>query len=211
MWGGADVTSRSWSVYSGVTLAPFGDLGGDGWRVRSVAGYGAYHYDGTRSVAGKLSPETFRGTIAFADVLLGYQKRYGPLTLKVFAGIAAEEYHLNLFDAENVGGGLDLGFKGLLETWLNVTERSWASLDLAWSSAHETYASRVRFGFRLSPALSLGLEGAAAGNAEYDGGRAGALARYTWEGGEIWASAGPSLDGSMTTGAYGTLNVLIRF
>jgi hypothetical protein len=211
MWGGADVTPHSWSVYSGMTLSPFGAIDANGWRVRVVAGYGAYGYDGSRQIAGELERQAFRGTVSFADLLLGYQKRYGSLTLKAFAGGAAENHQVTPFDAENGAGNLDLGFKGMVEAWLNMTERSWTSLDLSWSSVHDAYSSHLRLGYAIWPNLSLGLEGGAVGNAEYGGGRGGAFARYTWSSGEISVSAGPSLDRSMTTGVYGTLNALTRF
>jgi hypothetical protein len=211
MWAGADVTSQSWSAYSGVTLAPFGPIDSDGWRLRTVAGYGAYRYDGTRPISGQIRAESFRGTVSFADVLLGYQKQYHSLTLKLFAGISAANHQLTPFDAENAVSGLDHGFKGMLEAWLDMTEWNWASLNLAWSSAHDAYAGRLRLGFTIWPELSLGLEGAADGNADYDGGRGGAFVRYTWGSGEIAASGGSSLDSTMTPGAYGTLNVLTRF
>jgi hypothetical protein len=73
-WAGADITSRSWLAYSGVTLALFGPIDSDGWRLRAVGGYGAYGYAGTRAISGQSSPQAFRGTVSFADLLLGYQK-----------------------------------------------------------------------------------------------------------------------------------------
>jgi hypothetical protein len=107
--------------------------------------------------------------------------------------------------------GFDLGFKAQAEAWLDLTASTWASLDVAWSSAHDTYSSRLRAGYRLWPELSIGLEAGALGNAEYDGGRGGAFLRYTWEGGEVSTSAGAAVDRSLDVGAYATFNVLFRF
>jgi hypothetical protein len=209
-WAGADITSKSWSAYSGVTLALFGPIDSDGWRLRAVGGYGTYSYGVTRSISGPSSPQASRGTVSFADILLGYQQHYGPLTLKAFAGVSAAHHPRTQWDGEDAVSDLDYGFKGILEAWLNMTERSWASLNLAWSPAHDI-RQRLRFGFAIWPDLSLGVEAEAAGNAEDDGGRGGAFVRYRWARGEIAASGGPSLDSSRATGAYGTLNVLTRF
>jgi hypothetical protein len=206
VWAGADVTSKSWSAYSGMTLALFGPLDSDGWRLRTVGGYGAYSYAGTGDISG---PST-RGTVSFADILIGYHKQFGSLTLKAFAGVSAANHQLAIFETENPGGGLDYGFKGILEAWLTMTERSWASLDLSWSSAHDI-GQRLRLGFAIWPDFSLGVEADAAGNTDFDGGRGGAFVRYSWASGEIAASGGSSLDSALTTGAYGTLNVLTRF
>lgn len=211
MWAGADVAARSWSAYSGATLAPFGSIASDGWRLRTVGGYGAYNYGGSRERSGKSGPHLIRGTVSFLDVLVGYHHQFGPLTLKVFTGFSAANHQLMPVDVDNSVWGLDHGFKSMLEAWLDMTERSWASLDLVWSSAHDAYASRLRFGFTIWPELSLGVEAGAAGSADYDHRRGGAFVRYTWESGEISAAGGPSLDGSMTAGAYGTFNALVRF
>ena len=45
---------------------------------------------------------------------------------------------------------------------------------------------------------------------EYDGGRLGALVRFSWSGGEIAASTGASIDRSGETGGYGALHALYR-
>jgi hypothetical protein len=194
-WAGAQVSSKSWSAYSGVTLALFGPIDSDGWRLRAVGGYGAYKDEGS-------------GTISFADFLLGYQKQYSALTLKAFAGVAAEQ--LAHADGQAAVSTIDCGFKAILEAWLNMTERSWASLDLTWSSAQEV-RQRLRFGFAIGPDISVGLEGEFTGGADSDGPRGGAFVRYSWASVEIVATGGAALDSPMATGAYGTLNVLTRF
>ena len=209
-WAGADITAKSWSAYSGATLALFGPIDSDGWRLRAVGGYGAYSYDGAPAVSGQSSARAFRGTVSFADLLLGYQKQYGPLTLKAFAGASAAHHQPTQADAEKLVSGLDLGVKGILEAWLNMTERSWASLNIGWSSAQDI-RQRLRFGFAVWPELSLGVEAEAASHADDDGGRGGVFVRYCWASGEIAASGGPLLDSSTTPGAYGTVNVLTRF
>lgn len=203
VWAGADVTAHSWSIYSGITWAPFGTLAQDGWRARMVGGYGHYRYDG--------HPMRFDGEVGFGDLLVGYHMGMGALTVKAFAGVALDSHSVSPFDPDNGVTGSATGVKATLETWLDLSPRTWSSLDLSWTSAHETYAGRLRLGYRLLPTLSVGVEAGAAGNSEYDGGRGGLFLRHEWSGGEISASAGAAGDRSEMTGAYGTLNVLQRF
>src|SRR5262245_52903056 len=62
MWSGGEAFADLWSVYSGVSWAPFGGVREDGLRLRAVLGTAGY--DGGRA--------------AFADVLIGYHTQLGP-------------------------------------------------------------------------------------------------------------------------------------
>lgn len=204
VWAGAEVTARSWTIYSGITAALWGPIDQNGWRVRAISGYGAYSYDSFSGV--------IHGDIAFADLLAGYQHQFGPLTIKGFVGVAAESHNLTPFDFENEVVGPELGFKAALETWWEIGPKIWSSLDLSGSSLYGgTYSARARAGYRLRPQLSVGLETAASGNAEYNGSRGGAFVRYTWSSGEVSASAGASIDRSGESSGYGSINALYRF
>lgn len=204
VWAGAEVTARSWSAYSGITAALFGPIDADGWRVRAIGGYGAYSYD--------RYDVTIRGYIGFGDLLIGYQHQVGPVTLKAFVGASAESHNLMPLDPDTTVIGADYGAKFALESWWEMAPQAWTSLDLSWTTVHGgVYAARARAGYRIRPELSLGLEAAGNGNAEYDGGRGGAFLRYTWATGEISASAGASVDRSGERGGYGTLNALYRY
>ena len=79
-WTGADATRNSWSLYSGLTIAPFGDIRKSGLRLRSVAGYGRYRYQGNLLINRQVEPTVFRGTVSFAEALAGFQLNWGPLT-----------------------------------------------------------------------------------------------------------------------------------
>ena len=197
-WVGAEAFPRIWSLYAGTTVALFDHLDADGLRVRAVAGHGDYR----------------SGTVSFADLLLGYHKQIGSLTIKVFAGLALASH-----DAENPFSSLDgtgAGAKGVLETWWNVNEHIWLGTDLAYGSLHDSYLVRVRLGHRFTPHFSLGLEGGAAGSLDTDIVRAGGFLRYEWASGEVSVSAGLAREGfdflwDDTTGAYATVSVLTRF
>lgn len=218
VWAGADVSSNVWLVYSGVTVAPWSGIHDDGFRFRAAGGYGQYHYEDKRLHAGAVRQDGFDADTSFADVLAGYLVRFGPLTVKGFAGVSFITHDIQPFDDETVAIGPDWGPKGVLELWLNMGEKAWGSLDLAWSGAHDTRSARLRTGYRMMPQISAGLE--AAINVDNQGecrmaddtaqgcrrnyeevkesdpkslldySRAGLFVRYEWAGGEISASAG---------------------
>jgi hypothetical protein len=170
--------SHVWSAYSGTTAAPFAGIQEDGVRLRLVAGYGADSYSGPRAVGAGSQIIKFNGTASFADALLGYHKQLGPLTLKVFAGLTATDRQIRPDDPETVIHGLGFGGKVALETWWNVGDQAWTSVDLSWGSLYQSYAARARLGWRFMPALSAGLEAGAVGNLECDIVRVGGFVRY---------------------------------
>ncbi|HEX2839787.1 cellulose biosynthesis protein BcsS [Hyphomicrobium sp.] len=218
VWAGADVSTHVWLVYSGVTLAPFGGIYDDGLRFRAAGGYGEYSY--TDKVPGA-DPAFSRGIqfhaqTYYADLLIGYAKRWGDLTAKGFVGASIISHEISPLDSETIAIGDEVGVKGVIELWLNIGERGWGSLDLAWSSAHSTRTARARLGYRMWPKLSVGLEAGinvdsqgecrmslssasgckttydeTADQAELlDYARVGAFARYEWGRSEVSLSTG---------------------
>lgn len=200
-WTGAEATRHSWSTYTGVNWAPFGKLGEDGIRLRLSGGYGEYRY--AARVDGVT--QSIYGTAAFADLLVGYQMAFGGLTLKAFAGATFDGHLLDPFDETNKTEGAATGVKGAIESWLNLSPSSYAQLDLSYGTAHSTYNSRARLGYRLTNTISLGLEGGAFGNAAGRNGRGGAFVRYEWLAGELSLSGGMSGDLAAPRNPYGTL------
>jgi hypothetical protein len=219
LWAGGQAFAGVWSAYSGTSWAPFGSVRKDGLRLRAVFGSGAY--DG--------------GSVAFADVLIGYHKQLGPVTLKLFGGLTVAEHAPTL--PTSMLAGTALGPKALVEAWWNLTDKTWASLDLALALPHLhgteqpgpgriDYTGRIRLGWRLWPALSAGLEGGAGGplaptlpttlQATLQNGvaHAGGFLRYEWGSGEVSVSGGVSLGGDGREGdgqPFGTVSVLTRF
>lgn len=236
MSAGSDVAANVWLLYAGATLAPLDAIGHDGLLLRSGGGYGQYRYSGHRSGDPAGSERKFLGTVTYIDALVGYQKKVGPLTAKAFVGIAAIDHAIAPGDPIALGGllaqGLDYGVKGVVELWLDIGSSAWSSLDMSWTSAHQTYSSRARLGYRLLPQLSAGLEAGVNGNA-LDGtpllpdgnrreelrpaGRIGLFARYEWAATEVSLSAGVTrnvwdVDGDLALReGYATLNLLMRY
>jgi cellulose biosynthesis protein BcsS len=202
VWSGAEIFGRDWSVYSGATVAPFGSVREDGFRLRGVVGgYADYG----------------QSVMAFGDLLIGYHMQLGTVTIKVFGGLTVIE---RLPDPS--GAGPEYGGKGVLEAWWNITDETWASADLSFGSTHMDYGSRIRLGWRLWPELSAGLEGGSGGtaeaNREHDTGRVGGFLRYEWATGEVSISGGWAAGGSWGTWhdrdgpvPFGTVSLLTRF
>jgi hypothetical protein len=203
VWTGIDATRHSWAVYTGAAWSPLGTLDQDGLRLRFSGGYGEYRYEG--------ASQRIYGTVTFADLLAGYQMGLGALTLKAFVGATFDGHSLLPFDAGNRVNGEATGAKGVLEAWLNLTPVAWAQLDLSYATAHESYFSRLRLGYRVTNTVSLGVEGGAFGNTASDSGRAGGFVRYEWPGGEMSVSGGVSGDIAAPRNPYGTLVYTMRF
>ena len=213
IWTGAEVFHHVWSLYAGATYAPFGSVRTDGFRVRAVAGYGAYSYTSPALDRGQY-PST---RVSRLDLLRrparGYHKQLGPVTIKFLAGLTVAD---QIVDDPEADAGTRVGAKAVLETWWNITDRAWTSVDLSWSTVHDIYGARARLGWRLWPALSLGVEGGATGSWDYDTARIGGFVRYEWANGEASLSGGLTGDGPGSGwvdvhGPFATFNVLTRF
>jgi hypothetical protein len=213
VWTGADVSADVWLVYSGVTVAPMGHIHSEGIRVRAADGYGEYRYS-DKPFDGEI--RTFQARTHFADVLVGYQTRFGELTAKAFIGASLISHDIAPFDDETLVIGSEVGVKGVLEFWLNMGPKAWGSLDLSWASAYDTRSARLRTGYRFWPSISVGLEGGVNVDAQgecrmqsevqdgcrtaydeiYDAAnlldyaRAGVFVRHEWSRGEVSVSGG---------------------
>lgn len=206
-WTGIDATRNAWSSYAGLNWAPFGKLVDPGWRIRLAGGYGEYRYAGT--VAGV--DQSIYGTATFADLLVGYQMAFGDLTLKAFAGATFDGHGLQPFDDSNPVNGAATGAKVVLESWFNLAPSLWLQADGAFATAHSSYTTRARLGWRASRDIAIGLEGGAFGNEASQNGRGGAFVRYEWLTGEMSVSGGMSGDIAAPRNPYGTFVYLTRF
>ncbi|MEZ5817595.1 MAG: cellulose biosynthesis protein BcsS [Hyphomicrobiaceae bacterium] len=217
---GADGTGPSWSIYSGLTAALFGDLRDNGVRLRLSGGYGRYRYTRPFFDEGRrrhLWPEFF-GEQTSVDALIGYHWAWGPTTLKAYGGLTQERHRISPgpdspldADGDNAVQGTRSGIKLVVETWTRLADWGFFQADANWSQPFEAYGGRIRLGHNLSGGWSVGLEAAAFGNLNHDGGRAGAFARFAWDKGEISLSAGLDGDLERIGGGYASIAALTRF
>ena len=135
-------------------------------------------------------PTNFDGDDLYAAAPIDYQFRYQSLFLKVFAGVEAEDQHITPHDPNNSVQGHKLGLKLQAESWFDYSPRTFFSLDASYGTAFQEYWTLARAGYRVTPRLSLGIEGGALGNEEYDAGRGGAFTRIYFRNTEITVSGG---------------------
>ena len=136
-----------------------GGIRDDGWRLRSGAGYWQYSDRPMKWVPGVGETRVaLKRNGSFADLLLGYHKSLGPLTVKAYGGIAYATSSWLQDGADDGSPGSDFAAKVLVESWLNLTPVSFAQLDAGWTSLRDTITARARLGYRITPSLSLGPE-----------------------------------------------------
>ena len=176
---------------------------------------GAISSCGAPSFACTYVSKRFNVEHSYVDALIGYHKRFGELTAKAFVGVSSITHRFDVNDPDNEVAGDDFGVKGVIELWLDLGPNAWTSLDLAYTTAHETGSARWRAGWRMLPTVSLGPEVRYDINAEDEAGRVGAFVRYEWFGGEISAAGGAAGtitgDQSQDLAPYGTMNLLLQF
>lgn len=190
IWSGGEQVGSTWAFYTGLTAAP-GDLTQPGPRLRFAAGISTY------VAAGSL--DRSRAAQPFADLLAGYQWQLGAVTLKGFVGFTGAADIRTQEQALDLWGQARIGVKTVGEGWWTIAPHCWASLDVTFARPQAVLWSRVRYGQRVMPGLSLGPEAGVAGELSRLGGRLGAFARFEWAAGEVAASAG--LAGSVSSSA----------
>jgi hypothetical protein len=188
---GFELSDNYASAYLGGGYAFGKGLYAPGWRLRSVASYGRYHYDGTLPVGANDVATEFEGDEYFGSALVGYQFHPGGrLIVKLFAGIESDSQIISPHDPKNSVQGSALGLRLQAETWTDLSDRYFLSADACYGTAFQEYWALARLGYRLGERLSLGLEGGALGNEEYDAGRGGGFARVNFRALEVTLSSG---------------------
>jgi len=215
-WAGGQVVGDDWAVYSGTSFALTGSIIDNGWRLRLVGGYARYSYAGSRRVSGERQPVTFMGQSGFADVLVGHQVRTGNLTIKAFAGISSVGHTVTPFDPSNDAVGYKYGASGAFEAWLNLNDRLWLSTETTYSTVFNSFGTTLRSGYRIQPALSIGLETGAIGNDDHFAGRAALFAAFDFgmfadNDSYLRVSAGSSGDRDIDIKPYAAISVSLKY
>ena len=211
-WIGGELVGSDWSVYTGTTSVLFGDdIRENGWRVRTIGGYGRYRYEANRTVGTSTQRMNFDGHHGFGDLLIGYQQQVKNWTIKGFIGITTARHVVIPFDPENSVSGSAYGLTGALETWWNISEQSWLSTNLHGSTLFDSYQASTRWGYRLRPSISVGLEAGISGNSDYSATRTAGFGRYEWNSGEIRLSAGIYADRNHETRPYASMNFVFQY
>lgn len=91
---------------------------------------------------------------------IGYEFVPGRLIVKLFAGVEGEDQQIVPHDPNNSVQGSALGLLLQAESWLDLSARSFLSLDASYGTAFQDYWSRSRLGYRLTLRFSLGSKAA---------------------------------------------------
>ena len=139
---------------------------------------GRYDYRGTLFGGGAISAHDLRRRASYGAALLGYEFRADALIVKLFAGIEAEDqqHQCRAIRTMQCKGALSASSLRS-ESWLDISPLWFLSADASYGTAFQEYWSLLRLGCRFDPRFSLGLEGGALGNEEYDAGRGGGFVR----------------------------------
>lgn len=209
-WIGGESLASSLSIYSGSTIAPFGDIEQPGWRVRSTAGYGRYTYRTGLGPDGAIDTK-LTGRYLISDALLGYHLRWSDLTLKAFGGMASERHIVDPRDPDRTKAKQVYGGKAALEAWLTLSPRSWIAADLAWASTDKSHQIGLRTGYTLFKRLDLGIEARYARHRGRDSGHVGGFS--TWQVGDagITVASGAGTASNWQARAYGRISLFFRY
>lgn len=190
VFGGVETANNYTGIYAGGGYAFGAGFGAPGWRLRTVAAWSPYDYDGALFDGAAYRRTAFKGEAAFLTVQAGYEFHQGRTVARAFAGIEAADQTITPFDPGNSVQGTELGLRLTVETWTDISDRWFLSADGAYGTAFQEYWQLTRIGCRVGPIFAVGLEGGVLGNQEYDAGRGGAFVRGAFKAFEATVSGG---------------------
>lgn len=173
---GADYDGRAASLNSSSVWSVFSPVNQPGFRLK---------LDGLADVYGDTGASVFSNSFMAADlkdlgdIMAGYQFKYGPAWIKVYAGAAYQVQSRLIWQAGAVLGQKAWGAAAAIETYWQVKDRVWAVLDVSWlqpenatsfysRAAYEFY--RTGWGLKISGGAEASLSLNNAG--DYGAGRA---------------------------------------
>lgn len=210
----AGVSAQPYSVYgyAGGVAAVNGNLAVDGFLTRLAVGVGGYSYQTTPGLRQNVSQQQ-------ADALVGYQVHINAVHLAAYAGIEMQN-HENA-DPAAVVRGAQLGAKGQVEIYSPIGSKMFGFALGTLSSNYTSFFTMAKIGYRITDRISLGPEGMAQGNSQYNQASAGGslgfrigTAELYLSSGYLWdlrsqGGGGPSGPGS--SGLYGRAGLGLRF
>jgi hypothetical protein len=207
---GVSASGNSTFVYISSVTAANGDLSKNGFLLRSQVIYGVYDYDTTAVTTG-----TVDGTAFGVEFGGGYQWVNPGVRYSLYGSVDHQNHHLNPIDSGNTVGGAKIG--AVIQAEVETTGLLWyGSLIGKFSSANNAYWARGRAGYTFSN-ITVGPEGVASGNNEYDETRYGLFVTMpvsksltaSLSGGHRNASGDNSR--ADQSGGYATVNITANF
>jgi hypothetical protein len=167
-WG-LDKGPNGWAFYLGAINAVNGEFGKDGILLRGLGVYGTYDYQ-----AGVGS--TINGQYQLYDAMIGYQFLRPGFRFAGYIGGEYQEHNLSRFDPTNRVVGSETGLKVAGDVTLGHNQPLFLILAGSYSTAFETYWSRLRVGYKMGE-LTFGPEVLRTGNEGSDAWRLGGFAQ----------------------------------
>lgn len=197
-WLGGGFTNGYQGGYVGFTsaLSPGRNLWNDTWILRGDFNYG--RYGSISSITGDDEHVPTHG----ADLMLGYQTKLGDSSFTWSVGPHYETHDNS--DPTVKLSGTEVGVRGLVEHYWQISPSFNVSSGASYSSAWQTWWAYGQLAYVLTPTFQFGPEISVFGNeAPYREFRAGAFFRWQTDLGNLSAGGGyrdPLTDG--TTGYY---------
>jgi hypothetical protein len=203
---GVDATPAWLHVYGGATFAPYGNLNTSGLRLWIYGESGTYRYFSDPT-------STVRAAEQLGDVLVGYGFSGETYSLNLFIGANVDDQKLFSPDPENPVQGTKFGAKIRAEFWTHPTSWSLICAEADYSTAFQRYHVLGQFGFEtFRKGIFLGPEISIMGNEQYNQWRVGAhLTAVHQQYGEVNLSVGYANTSDFRSGAYGMLELNVRF
>ena len=151
-FSGGDLWRHGTFLHGGLLWSP-GGLDRKGFTLKTVISGGTYNYR-----SGALASQQVKGREFTAQITPGWHFKHGKIELKVFAGLDAQNHHLEPNDPDSKLRGGDLGLRTAFELWAEPTPNVMIALDGSASTIAGSYTVRAAAGWRFLDRFYAGPE-----------------------------------------------------
>lgn len=169
LFGGFDYREDSYYGYGGIVSALNGNIATDGFLVRALGLYNPYKYTSAAVVGGSVD-----GKMSAFEVMLGYQKYFPGVTVRLYGGVDYEYHRLSPTNPLDSNEGTHWGVHGRGELDAPYFSQWYYNLHASYGSATRRYWVRGRTGYNFQGVI-IGPEGLLTGNRETKEQRVGAF------------------------------------
>jgi len=158
LFSGFDARKDSHYGYGGIVSALNGNIATDGFLVRALGLYNPYSYTSTAVAGGEVD-----GKMTSFEAMVGYQKYFPGLTVRLFAGLDYESHRLSPTNPFDRNEGTHWGVHARGELDAPYFAQWYYNLHASYGSATRRYWVRGRAGYNFA-GIIVGPEGLLTGN-----------------------------------------------
>jgi len=155
VFSGVDAGPNGNAFYLGAITALNGDFARDGVLLRGLGVYGNYNYLATTG--------EIHGRYSLFDEMIGYQLIRPGVRIAGYVGAEQQSHDLSPSVPSNRVAGTEIGFKVAGDVTLGYGQPLFLNLAGSYSTAFETYWSRLRIGYKVDR-FTFGPEALLSGN-----------------------------------------------